>query len=236
MREDICSIPVNDVFGPKDGCPICRMRDMLEDRITKYITGAAMMEPDVRIETNRLGFCSDHFNMIVSVGSRLSVALILESHLKEIETALMLEDSKTNVNKIYDYVSSMDRSCFVCENINKNIDHIMQSVIKMWEKDEEFRKLYSEQGYICLKHYGLVVKASEKMQRKARSDFLNVTKNLTGNYLKGLEEDTTHFCRMFDYRNNGEDFGNSKNAIERSIKYITSRDVQNEGKAGEKNR
>ncbi len=30
MREDICSIPVNDVFMPKDGCPFCRMRDMLE--------------------------------------------------------------------------------------------------------------------------------------------------------------------------------------------------------------
>ncbi len=29
MREDICSIPVNEVFEPKDGCPFCRMRDML---------------------------------------------------------------------------------------------------------------------------------------------------------------------------------------------------------------
>ena len=56
MREDICSIPVNDVFMPKDGCPFCRMRDMLEDRMATYITGAAMMEPDVRVETNRLAF------------------------------------------------------------------------------------------------------------------------------------------------------------------------------------
>ena len=62
MREDICSIPVNEVFEPKDGCPFCRMRDMLEDRMTTYITGAAMMEPDVRIETNRQGFCFEHFN------------------------------------------------------------------------------------------------------------------------------------------------------------------------------
>ena len=78
MREDICSIPVNDVFLPKDGCPFCRMRDMLEDRMATYITGAAMMEPDVRVETNRLGFCAEHFNQILARGSRLSVALILE--------------------------------------------------------------------------------------------------------------------------------------------------------------
>ena len=30
MQENICSIPVNDVFMPRDGCPMCRMRDMLE--------------------------------------------------------------------------------------------------------------------------------------------------------------------------------------------------------------
>ena len=85
MREDICSIPVNEVFEPKDGCPFCRMRDMLEDRMATYITGAAMMEPDVRIETNRLGFCTEHFNQILARGSRLSVALILESLLAEVK-------------------------------------------------------------------------------------------------------------------------------------------------------
>ena len=77
MREDICSIPISEIFEPKDGCPFCRMRDMLEDRMATYITGAAMMEPDVRVETNRLGFCKDHFEMILQRGSRLSVALIL---------------------------------------------------------------------------------------------------------------------------------------------------------------
>ena len=60
MRSDICSIPVAEVFEPKEGCPLCRMRDMLEERVLEYIMGAAMMEPDVRIETNRQGFCKDH--------------------------------------------------------------------------------------------------------------------------------------------------------------------------------
>lgn len=44
MRETICTIPINDVFGPKEGCPICRLRDMLEHNYVEYITGAAMME------------------------------------------------------------------------------------------------------------------------------------------------------------------------------------------------
>ena len=60
MREDITSIPISEVFEPQDGCPLCRLREMLEERIAVYITGAAMMEPDVRQETNRLGFCNPH--------------------------------------------------------------------------------------------------------------------------------------------------------------------------------
>ena len=51
MRESILTIPVTDIFEPKCGCPICRLRDTLEQRTVEYIMGAAMMEPDVRIET-----------------------------------------------------------------------------------------------------------------------------------------------------------------------------------------
>ena len=33
MREDITSIPISEVFEPQDGCPLCRLREMLEERI-----------------------------------------------------------------------------------------------------------------------------------------------------------------------------------------------------------
>ena len=65
MRESILTIPVNEIFEPKCGCPICAMRDILEKRTVEYIMGAAMMEPDVRIETNRQGFCRTHFEQML---------------------------------------------------------------------------------------------------------------------------------------------------------------------------
>lgn len=64
MRESILTIPVTDIFEPKCGCPICRLRDTLEQRTVEYIMGAAMMEPDVRMETNKLGFCKTHFEQM----------------------------------------------------------------------------------------------------------------------------------------------------------------------------
>ena len=44
MKETICTIPINDIFMPKCGCPFCRMESMLEEQYVKFITGDAMME------------------------------------------------------------------------------------------------------------------------------------------------------------------------------------------------
>ena len=85
MKETICTIPINDIFMPKDGCPICRMEKMLEEQYVKFVTGDAMMEPNIRIETNKKGFCHRHFSQMFEKGQKLPNALILESHLQEIK-------------------------------------------------------------------------------------------------------------------------------------------------------
>ena len=84
MKETIATIPVNDLFAPKDGCPFCRMERMLEEQYCEFVTGDAMMEPLIRIETNKKGFCNRHFTRMTQVGQKLPNALILESHLQEI--------------------------------------------------------------------------------------------------------------------------------------------------------
>ena len=84
MRYDITNIPVAEMFEQRDGCPICRIRNMLEERAVEYITGAAMMEPDIRMETNKQGFCLEHYRQMLKKRNRLSIALMLESHLDEV--------------------------------------------------------------------------------------------------------------------------------------------------------
>lgn len=239
MREDICTIPISEVFEPRDGCPICRMRDMLEDRMATYITGAAMMEPDVRIETNRLGFCKDHFDQILARGSRLSVALILESLLHEVEQDVFPEgkaDQKTAVKKLLPAADRRAHSCFVCENIETNMEHLMETVIKLWQNEPDFRTLYAQQPCICFPHYRTLLKAGTKMNKKLFPEFQEATRSLALKYLHEVEGDITHFCRMFDYRNKDGDWGNSRDSIERAIWYLTSRQPQVETNAGEKNR
>lgn len=225
MKQDICSIPVSEIFEPKDGCPFCRMRDMLEDRMATYITGAAMMETDVRIETNKLGFCKNHFDQILMRGNRLSVALILESLLDNIEQDIM--NKEVPIKKLNQNAKARMDSCYICENLEKNMENLSKNVLILWQKEEEFRQLYSEQTHICVPHYSMIMNlAAKNVHRKNLTAFSNATYSLTSKYMKTIKGDVTHFCRMFDYRNIGGDWGNSKDSIERAIEYLTARKLE----------
>ena len=47
-----------------------------------------MMEPDSREITNEKGFCKRHMGMLFDKKNRLSLALMLETHVKELEKNL----------------------------------------------------------------------------------------------------------------------------------------------------
>lgn len=228
MKESIYTIPVNEVFEPKDGCPICRLRDMLEARAVEYIMGAAMMEPDVRMETNEQGFCSRHFNQMLAQRNRLSVALILESHLNHIQKEIFekkqglfsAKDAKSGA------IQKLSESCYVCSKIEWGLNHMLETLFKLWGKEPSFRELYAQQPVICLEHYALLAsQAPAKLGKKLAPEFLEVTGNLSKRYLDEVQADVSHFCKMFDYRNAGAnaDWGNSRDSIERAVWYLTSR-------------
>ena len=228
MNDSIYTIPISEVFEPLDGCPICRLRNTLETRSVEYITGAAMMEPDIRIMTNELGFCEKHLPMIYKTKNKLSVGLILESHLHEIQAEIFnknfLLDKKGKLSR----VEKVQSSCFVCDKINHAISRQLETVTLMFERDRDFRDLYKQQPVICLEHYKDLVKvAHKKLKGKMLSDFLSATDEITKRYLDTLQSDVSHFTKMFDYRNSGEDadWGNSKDSLQRAVWFLTSREV-----------
>ena len=54
------TIPVNEAFeasaaNPACGCPLCALYRKLEADELDLILGASMMEPDIRIKTNKSG-------------------------------------------------------------------------------------------------------------------------------------------------------------------------------------
>ena len=229
MRESLLTIPINEVFEPKCGCPVCAMRDQVEQHIDEYIMGAAMMEPDVRIETNALGFCHTHFEQLLKQNNRLSLALMLNTHLAELRTEIFekkgaLFSKKDKAKKCAD----IERTCFVCSKVNWGVEHMLQTVYTMFKSDEGFRRLYSQQEYICVPHYNLLMTGAQSALKKADlKAFEEATDALIEKYIKALNADVNDFCDSYDYRNRGKLHGEGmehvRSSIERAITFLTSR-------------
>ena len=225
MKETIVTIPINDLFGPKCGCPMCRMEAMLEEQYVEFITGDAMMEPSVRVETNRTGFCHRHFSKMNQSGKKLPNTLIMESHLQEISEKLMPKKIGGKPDKKQlEAIKAQLKSCYVCDRIDRDMHHLMETVFAEWQKGGEFRELYKAQQFICLKHYAFVMEAAmgrHGIPSKLIGDFHGDTAALTKNYLAELNKDVSHLAMMFDYRSRDADWGNSVDSVERSIEFLT---------------
>ena len=225
MKPNITTIPITELFTDTDGCPICRMHRMLEEQYVEYITGAAMMAPDVRVKTNRVGFCHRHFSMMVNNGPRLSNALLLQTHIDELRKKVFpKKDTDLPDKKMLAAIRENDRTCYVCDRIEHDILHLLATVYVQYGSDPEFRRQYQNQDFICLDHYALVMGNANKkaMDKGTFKEFCEVTNKLSKGYMDTLYDDVTHFASMFDYRNQGGDYKNSKDAIERSVRFLTS--------------
>ena len=149
MEEKIYTIPVTEAFEKKDGCPFCRLRNDLENTERDLIMGASMMEPDIRIKTNALGFCRRHYKKMFDLNNRLSLALMLESHLKE-QSDKVAVCKKTlfgkDVNaKSIDNMKSLAGSCYICDRVNEKYAKMVYTAVLLWQKQTEFRTLTAEQ-------------------------------------------------------------------------------------------
>lgn len=220
MAEHLYTIAINEHFSKKHGCPVCSLRNMIEKNEIDAITGAAMMEPSVRIQTNRQGFCFDHFSMMLKNGKRLPVALILQSHLEEIESTL----DGAKPEKAEKYLHTMIGDCYVCAKRDEKMARILSNIIYLWHTDEKFRLLFSQQPGFCLPHYRDLLAVSDELSKKERSAFCDALAGLERTCLLTLSDDVDWFCKKFDYRFAKEDWKNSKDAIERTVMTLTSRD------------
>ena len=231
MSETIYSIPITESFGMRSGCPICRLRSNLEEASLHYVMGPAMMEPDVRQETNRLGFCQKHLSRMLSMKNKLSLALILESHVKHVETLLDSQStskrifgSKKDISGIGTTLKDTAESCYICNRVAEAEKRYISNTLYLWKKDESFRKVFSEQEFICLHHSGdLLSLAESELDAKKLSVFQATMTGMTKDYLEKLRNDLTGFAESFDHRNIGKKLSESeRSAVENAIYYLSS--------------
>ena len=237
--EQIYTIPINEAFeataaDPTLGCPLCLLRQQEEERELDLIMGASMMEPDIRIKTNREGFCGRHLRMMYARRNRLGLALMLESHLDEIrrtleEPALLRKNGLAAAGPLK-ALAELENSCYVCGRMQQTLSRMTEVVALLWDSDPSFRKKAEAQTSFCLPHYRSVLACAKKrLSKKQFAAFYETMYNIESAHLTKLREDVGWFCKKFDYRYEEEPWYDAKDAVERTIRSLSG-EQEREGK------
>ena len=205
--EQIYTIPVNEAFDEviaksEVGCPFCVMYRRLQNNELDTILGASMMEPNIRMKTNELGFCHNHYSMMKRRSRNLSLALVLESHLDEV---IKRVDGRTIIGKTAKCAASglseLESSCYVCGRVDGFLSAMIANTVYLFETDEEFRKKMEKAPYFCLPHYRAMLDYSmAKLSKKNFRELYKLVYGIERSYVASLKNDISTFCRSFDYR------------------------------------
>ncbi len=227
--EQIYTIPVNEAFeaAAEDkslGCPFCNLYEKLEEDELDLILGASMMEPDVRIKTNKKGFCKNHYDKMFVRKNRLGMALTLESHLDELRGEIKDAPLFPAGARAKKRIGELEESCYICERIAFHFEHMFETAVFLYDRDENFRPKLLGAPYFCLPHYKHALSTAERrLQKKKAAAFAKDTASVVEPYFDTLREDVSWFCKKFDYRYDEEPWYNSKDAVERAIKFLRGR-------------
>ena len=228
MAEKLYTIPVNDAFDEQSECPICSMYKKLEDDSIAFMMGPSYMEDDIRMETDRLGFCKPHMLMLSKQENRLGLALILKTHLdRQKKEALEIAGKTVQGKKLFKkpeeaeivrWAREKTASCYICKRIDNMFSRYLDTVLRLYEKDADFRKKYSECKGFCQEHFGMLIKKGQEVLREQElQSFVTLTAKLYTDNLQRLADDLDWFTDKFDYRYRDAPWKNSRDAIERAV-------------------
>lgn len=228
MPEKIFTIPLNEAFDEKEGCPLCRLRDRLEEQTLEAALGAAMMEPSVRIEMNKEGFCHPHLDAMYHKKNKLALGLILESHLDEVAALLDapaagakkgLFAKKSEDTDAAEAVTEQVKSCYVCRRIKSTERRYASNAAWLWESDPAFRDKLRAQPYFCLSHTALLLRAGkQELKEKDYASLYEALTQVTKSALTALRQDVTAFTVSFDHRNAGKPLTeDQRSSLERAV-------------------
>ncbi len=238
MKEKLYTIPVNDAFHANEECPICRIYHSLEANAIEFTMGPSYMEDDIRMETDRVGFCGHHLEQLYQNQNRLGLGLMLKTHIDRIISDIEglqagaaneqpvsggggLFRKKTPVKpgttSISAYIESLNHSCYICNRINDMYQRYLATVFYLYKNDEDFRKTLRTSKGFCTPHYGILRDmAPGELSGKLLESFLGDLDRLYLDNMKRVRDDLEWFTDKFDYRNADAPWKNSKDALPRS--------------------
>lgn len=239
MKEKIDTIPVNEAFLSGDECPFCYLERLAEQRVIRFTIGpgASYMETDVREQTVKEGFCGHHLKKMYDYGNALGNGLILQTYMDGLLEQLheQIEGFEPPAKKglfapkkkqesdtpaIVDWLREKSGSCYICNKVEYNMHRYFHTFFVLL-KEEEFRSRVTGCKGFCMRHFArLLDMAPQELPNAQREWFYPAVFSLMQENLARVKGDLDWFVGMFDYRQAGADWKNSRDAVSRTMQKL----------------
>ena len=185
MKEQLYTIPVTDAFQSDCECPLCKMKQDLEQSAIEYTLGPSYMEDDNRAMTDEMGFCEKHIKDLYQQKNRLGLALILSTHMSKVTKDLerlstcmptsgkSFIKKKSDTSALGEYVNHLSNNCFICSRITNTFDRYIDTIFHLYKKDSSFSSRITASKGFCTYHYALLYdRASDFLVKEQLTQFL----------------------------------------------------------------
>lgn len=244
MKEQLYTIPLMDAFRENDECPFCYIERDVEQNALDFVLGpdASYMQDHVRAETDKIGFCREHYKKMFSYGETLANTLILETRLKFLmkemkkemknfaPTAKMglkdklFKDPSTarDTNNVSRWIHEKEESCYICNHIKRNYERYIATFFYLYKKGErEFIDLVKNGKGMCLHHLADILDAAPfYLSAKEQEGLRNILFPQMEANMERILEDIDWMEKKFDYRYRDAEWKNSKDAVQRAMQKI----------------
>lgn len=244
MKQHIDTAPIWDAYRQDCECPLCLLQAKVEASNVDYFLGESVMEPSQRIEVNKKGFCADHFKRMYDAGNRLGLALMTHTYMKQSMQALgqnaqrardaaaaeagkpifkrIVGQKGAGLAEVASEILTIENTCLLCERVEENMERYMYTVLYMYRHETEFPKLFAASKGMCLRHYAQALEMAPKhLSGELLKSFVDVLTDIEMKSFERLEGEIKWFTDKFDYRNQDKPWGNSRDAVKRSVNKLS---------------
>ncbi|MEG2315815.1 MAG: DUF6062 family protein [Clostridia bacterium] len=236
MQYHLETIPVWEAMEQNGGCPLCALHHKCEAAEVERSLGGSVMEPDARIRVNEKGICAKHHNQLFLLQNRLGHALLVDSHSKELLQKLeriarltpaaqqrrgLFAPKAYNADALIAQLHALTQTCVICEAVDEHMTRYIYTFLHLWKTDTAFRERWESSNGVCIPHSAALLQAAkEHLSAQKQQAFAASLLTLLQRTLTQDEHDLEWFTLKFDYRNHDKPWGNSKNALERTINHL----------------
>lgn len=114
--------------------------------------------------------------------------------------------------------------CTICRRVDTNMEKAFSNFFQTWSREVELQVKMKNRKNICMKHYEMLLQYSTKyLGAQKCADFCYMLVENQINNIKELKDDVNWYTLKFDYRNQNASWKNSKDAVQRGIKFLKGR-------------